>query len=189
MPRVSAARAVQAGSVPPADTKLPKIDIVGLTPSQRIFSIATCLDPLSLSISSGDEYFLFMNLRAEHKWASYDMTPPKWVEAATIYNTELEKHNRSLGHFRWTSRKTPCALLNKLSEVEALILRRLASGDYKCTFAVGLSDRISDASLQQRSPARRTSGRSIAMLSPCSKAEVATSRRYTHHSVSDGSEQ
>lgn len=132
-----------------------------------------------MSISSGDEFFLFMNLRAEYKWASYDMTPPKWVEAAIIYNTDLEKHNRSLGHFRWTSHKTPRALRDKLSEVEAMVLRRLAAGDYKCTLSsISYRRFFSDITSQQRNQVRKTSGVSIAMPSPCSRAAVAISRRY-----------
>lgn len=75
------------------DLKLPSIRIAGLTPSQRVFSIATGLNLLSLAITSGDEYFLFMNLRAEHLWASYNMTSAEWAEATDIYNSELKVHN------------------------------------------------------------------------------------------------
>ncbi|KAI0673878.1 hypothetical protein C8Q78DRAFT_1186282 [Trametes maxima] len=113
------------------DVKLPQVHIVGLSPSQRLFSLATGLNPLSTTISSGDEFFLFMNLRAEHKWASYNMTPQKWVEAATLYNTALEKTSWRLGHMRWTARKTPRALMDKLGEIEPMVLRRLQSGDYR----------------------------------------------------------
>lgn len=117
---------------PSADLKLPKVQIVGLTPSQRVFSISTGLNPLSLAITGGDEFFLFMNLRAQHKWASYSMTPSKWVNAANIYNTDLEQLNRRLGHASWATCKTPRALMDKLSDVESMVVRCLAAGDYKC---------------------------------------------------------
>ncbi|KAI0667040.1 hypothetical protein C8Q78DRAFT_413566 [Trametes maxima] len=113
------------------NSKLPAIDISGLSPLQRIFSIATGLNPMSTSISSGDEFFLFMNLRAGHKWVSHNMTPQKWVEAAALYNMELEKADRRLGHFRGTVQKTPRALMDKLGDIEPIILRRLSDGDYK----------------------------------------------------------
>lgn len=172
----------RAGSVLHANSKLPKINIVGLTPSQRIFSIATGLDPQSLSVSSGDEFFLFVNLRAEHKWASYSMTPSKWVEAATVYNTELEKLNRSLSHFKWITHKTPRALMDKLSEVEGMVLRRLAAGDYKCTFFTPACGRdawnMSNTSSQRRKLARKSSGESIATQCRCSREEAAILQRY-----------
>lgn len=138
--RPQAARSASYGS------KLPKIEITGLTPSQRLFSIATGINPLSSSIASGDEFFLFMNLRAEHQWVSFGMTPQKWVDAAVTYNVELEKLNRRLGHFRsnWATWKTPRALMEKLGEVEPMILRRLATGDYKCKLCILLLDLIAD---------------------------------------------
>lgn len=112
--------------------KLPKVEIAGLTPSQQVFSISTGLNPLSMVIAGGDEFFLFMNLRAEHQWASHSMTPRKWVQAAGIYNTELEKTKRRLGYYGWTVKKTPRALMDKLGEIEPMVLRRLSAGDYKC---------------------------------------------------------
>lgn len=117
---------------PTSSPKLPKVHIAGLTPSQRVFSISTGLNPLSMAITSGDEFFLFMNLRAELKWASYSMSPSRWVEAANAYNVELETLNRRLGHASWTTCKTPRALMDKLNEVESMVVRRLAAGDYKC---------------------------------------------------------
>ncbi|EIW51483.1 uncharacterized protein TRAVEDRAFT_137340 [Trametes versicolor FP-101664 SS1] len=130
----------------PADSKqgtltsstyaLLKVEITGLTPSQQVFSISTGLNPLSMVIPGGDEFFLFMNLRAEHQWASHSMTPRKWVEAAEIYNTELEKTKHRLGYYGWTVKKTPRALMDKLGEIESMVLRRLSAGDYKCKLSI-----------------------------------------------------
>ncbi|KAI0368260.1 hypothetical protein BV20DRAFT_1037239 [Pilatotrama ljubarskyi] len=98
---------------------LPKVEIHSLTLSQRLFSLVTGLNPASFSIEAGDEFFLFMDLRAKHQWASYAMTPQKWVEAASIYDTKLEKLSRQYGRSSWTVWKTPRALMDKLA------------GDYK----------------------------------------------------------
>jgi len=49
-------------------------DLQQLTPSQRIFSIATRTDIRSLTISGDVEFYLFMQLRAERGWATFKMT-------------------------------------------------------------------------------------------------------------------
>ncbi|KAH9952137.1 hypothetical protein B0H21DRAFT_684053 [Amylocystis lapponica] len=107
---------------------LPPVTISGDTPSQRLFSIATGIHPRSMTISSNDEFYLFMDLRNEKKWASFEMSPRKWVIAANEYNTRLEAFNRSKGAS--TIRKTPRALMDKLGEIEPKILARIASGRY-----------------------------------------------------------
>ncbi|KAH9939540.1 hypothetical protein B0H21DRAFT_698307, partial [Amylocystis lapponica] len=107
---------------------LPPLAVTGGTPSQRLFSIATGIHPRSMTISSNDEFYLFMDMRSEKKWASFEMSPRKWVIAANDYNARLETFNRSRGST--TIRKTPRALMDKLGEIEPKILARIASGRY-----------------------------------------------------------
>ncbi|RDX39536.1 hypothetical protein OH76DRAFT_1367415, partial [Lentinus brumalis] len=111
---------------------LPILKITGLTPSQQVFSIATGLDIRSLHITKGekDAFYLFMNLRKKHQWASFNMTPRTWVQAASIYNIAVEKKNTAEN--RSMVCKTPRALFEKLGEVEVIIMGRINRGDYKC---------------------------------------------------------
>ncbi|KAH9931192.1 hypothetical protein B0H21DRAFT_699867, partial [Amylocystis lapponica] len=107
---------------------LPLLTVSGDTPSQRLFSVATGIHPRSMTISSNDEFYVFMDMRYEKKWVSFEMSPRKWVIAANDYNTRLEAFNRSRGTS--TIRKTPRALMEKLGEIEPKILARIASGRY-----------------------------------------------------------
>ncbi|OJT04576.1 hypothetical protein TRAPUB_4846 [Trametes pubescens] len=115
----------------PATCLLPSLSIVGLTRSQRVMSVLGGIDTRSLAFArnESDVFFLFMRLRAEHKWASYNMSPSKWVAAASIYNTEVDRLN--VQKSKTMVRKTPRALMEKLGEVETRILARLASNDYQ----------------------------------------------------------
>ncbi|KAL6306293.1 hypothetical protein BKA93DRAFT_816419 [Sparassis latifolia] len=83
---------------------LPFVNITGLTASQ--------LPIQSLSINSNDEFHLFMKLRAEKKWASFSMTPRKWVLAANFH--------RERGQLQ----------LMKLGEIELKIITRIVSENY-----------------------------------------------------------
>jgi len=105
-------------------------DGAGLTRSQRLFTISTGIHINSLTIGRGDEFFVFMKLRARHKWASFRMTPLKWVEATNLFNAELESVNCS--HNRSTTLKNPRALVAMLGTVEATVADRLATGNFKC---------------------------------------------------------
>ncbi|KAH9046965.1 hypothetical protein EDB83DRAFT_2204269, partial [Lactarius deliciosus] len=80
-------------------------DGAGLTRLQRLFMTSTSIHVDSLTIGHGDEFFIFMKLRARHKWASFRMTPLKWVEATNLFNAELESVNHS--HNRSTTPKNP----------------------------------------------------------------------------------
>ena len=102
-----------------------------LTRSQLIFSIATSTDPRSLTIERKDEFFLFMDMRTEYRWASYSMTCRKWVTATGIFNTRLEEKRE--GENLEFVRKNPCALMDKLSEVEQQVIQRVATGNFACT--------------------------------------------------------
>jgi hypothetical protein len=124
--------ATSAGQSAPnyaARVPLPQDD-AGLTRSQRLFTISTGVHVDSLAIGRGDEFFVFMKLRAQHKWASFRMTPLKWVKATKVYNAELESVNRS--HNRNTTLKNPRALVAMLGTVEAMVADRLMTGNYKC---------------------------------------------------------
>jgi hypothetical protein len=112
-----------------ARVPLPQDD-AGLTRSQRLFTVSTGVHVDSLTIGCGDEFFIFMKLRAQHKWASFRMTPLRWVEATKLYNAELESVNRS--HNRNTTLKNPRALVTMLGTVEATVADRLMTGNYKC---------------------------------------------------------
>ncbi|OBZ68322.1 hypothetical protein A0H81_11831 [Grifola frondosa] len=114
----------------PADPNLLPVDTVnisGLTRSQQLFSISTGIDVRATSIGSGDEFFLFMDLRLKNRWISFLMTPRKWVTAADEYNVELAKCDKSKG-VRPLAK--PRALMDKLSEIEPRVLGHVASGNY-----------------------------------------------------------
>ena len=64
-------------------------DLQPLTKSHRIFSIATRTDVRSLTIFGDIEFFLFMKMRAEWKWASFMMTSHKWVSETAEFNARL----------------------------------------------------------------------------------------------------
>jgi hypothetical protein len=108
--------------LPPTTTKL--------TRSEQLFSAATRVNPKSLTIDSGDEFFLFMELRREEQWTSYGMTSHKWVEAANTYNRRLQTVNQSKG--LPTIPKNPRALMDKLGEIEPKIINRLTQKNFVC---------------------------------------------------------
>ncbi|KAG1777240.1 hypothetical protein EV702DRAFT_1005393 [Suillus placidus] len=90
------------------------------TRSQRLFSIATGINPRSLTIQHSDEFYLFMNMRAEFKWLSYQMTSKRWVQATEEYNRRLvEKMGRSV------IQKNPQALLRALGDIEPKLMNRI----------------------------------------------------------------
>ena len=105
-----------------------------LTRSQLIFSLATQTDPRTLTIQRGDEFFLFMDLRAEHQWASYKMTSHKWILATKAYNLRLQSSCSLNGHSYIA--KNPRALMDKLSEIEQIIAHRITTGNYMCTHSI-----------------------------------------------------
>lgn len=97
-----------------------------LTKSQRLFSLATQMDVRSLNISSDVEFYLFMEMRAERQWASFRMTPPKWVTETSEYNLRLQKRQAN------SIPKNPRALMDKLILMEMKILERIATKNFKC---------------------------------------------------------
>ncbi|KAJ7488547.1 hypothetical protein B0H11DRAFT_1720499, partial [Mycena galericulata] len=85
-------------------------------------------DPRSLQIHRGKEFFLFMDMRREFQWKSYDMNSRKWVEVAKDYNNRLR---RLPGGDRLIP-KNSRALLDQLGEIKPKIAARLASNDLTC---------------------------------------------------------
>lgn len=108
----------------------------GLTRSQLIFSMGTSVDPRALKITGDDEFYLFMDQRAQHGWTSFGMTTQKWASAAKLYNAQLEE----LGKKKHTVfiKKNPRALMEKLGEIEPKILDRVARNNYSCTLHIFL---------------------------------------------------
>lgn len=104
-------------------------DMSGLTRSQWLFSIATNIHIDSLTIKDANEFFLFMEMRRESKWASFNMTPKRWVLATEEYNTRLAQ---ILNVPTLAVKKNPRALMTKLSEIEAIILTRLSTQNFTC---------------------------------------------------------
>jgi hypothetical protein len=100
-----------------------------LTRSQRLFSLATHTDVRSLEISGDIEFYLFMEMRAERQWASFRMTPQKWVTETMEYNSRLQKQDPT------AITKNPRALLDKLIAMEVKIINRVATNNYKFMYA------------------------------------------------------
>ena len=106
---------------------LPVAQVAGGTRSARIMSAATGFPTQSMKFpNDDDEFYLFMDLRAQHGWVSPKMTSVSWVEATSIFNAALEK--KKPGAFR----KTPRALMEKLATVEKQIINRKKNNNYMC---------------------------------------------------------
>ena len=121
------------GSHPPAHTissSLPLANVPKLTRSERLFSVTTHVDTRSMSIRDDDEFYLFMDMRAENKWVSFSMTPRKWVAATRSYNARLEALN--LANRRITVAKNPRALADMLGEIEGRITNRILTNNFVC---------------------------------------------------------
>ena len=101
-----------------------------LTRSQRLFSTITGIPPQSLSINDGEEFFLFMDMRAELGWVSFNMTPLKYVEATAEYNARLEARRKT--PYGQLTKKNPRALMEKLTTIEEKVMTRIANKDFKC---------------------------------------------------------
>ncbi|KAF8054908.1 hypothetical protein FPV67DRAFT_1681291 [Lyophyllum atratum] len=120
-------------------SSLPSLAIIASTTatSNSVTAMAPSLDaPLKLSSNhpnltrsqGNDEFFLFMDLRLEEGWASFNMNAQRWVAATDAYNRRLQAlcEKRNIPFIK----KNPRALLDKLGEIEPQIKRRIATGDY-----------------------------------------------------------
>ena len=110
---------------------LPVPTVTGLTRSQSLFSILTGINAHALSIKTKDEFFLFMDMREELGWVSYNMTSRRWVLATMNYNSRLEALNSAKNIV--TIPKHPRALMEHLGVVETKIASRIARNDFTCT--------------------------------------------------------
>ncbi|KAG2106101.1 hypothetical protein BD769DRAFT_1366791 [Suillus cothurnatus] len=97
----------------------------GQTRSQRLFSISTGIDPRSLTFQSSDEFYMFMDMQAEFKWLSYQMTSKRWVLATEEYNRRLMKKNGQS-----VVPKNPQALLRALGDIEPKLMSKITKNDY-----------------------------------------------------------
>lgn len=95
-----------------------------------IFSIATRSDAQSMVIQGDTQFYLFMDMREEKQWASFNMNGPKWVSATHEYNTRLEAQCQASGSLM--IKKHPRALMDKLGDIEPKINARITTGNYKC---------------------------------------------------------
>ncbi|KAF8573197.1 hypothetical protein K439DRAFT_1264341, partial [Ramaria rubella] len=107
---------------------LPSPWFSGATCSERIFAITTGILPATLTIGTGDNFFLFMDLHVEKRWVSYEMTAQKWVNATTEYNI-CWKHKCQENGTIFVS-KNPHVLIDKLGEMEIRITERIQKDDY-----------------------------------------------------------
>ena len=103
----------------------------GLTRSDLIFSTATSINPQSLVIAGGEEFYLFMDLRTMHQWASFGMNSQKLVTATCLFNEAFitQQHAKGISDI---VKKNPCALMDKLGEIELKIVKRIATQNYMC---------------------------------------------------------
>jgi hypothetical protein len=104
-----------------------------LTRSQRLFSIATQTDVRSLAIKDDAEFYLFMDMRAEKKWVSFNMTSHRWLTASQEYNARLQAQNDAKNCS--TIKKNPRALMDLLGTIEAKVSERIIKNDYVCEFS------------------------------------------------------
>jgi hypothetical protein len=94
-----------------------------------------------MSIKEDTEFYLFMDMHADHKWVSFNMTPHKWVAATTEYNTRLEALNAT--NSRLTIKKNPRALMDLLGVIEPKITECIIKGDFVCEFSFLFLERFS----------------------------------------------
>jgi hypothetical protein len=104
---------------------------LSLTRSQLIFSAATSINAQSLAVERGDEFYLFMDMRETHQWSSFTMNSQKWVAATKLYNEALAQSRKSKG-LSLAIKKNPRALMEKLGEIEANVMKRLVTKDFIC---------------------------------------------------------
>ena len=83
-----------------------------------------------MTIKGTDEFHLFMDMRAENGWASFNMTSRKWVMATNDYNMRLAVLNLSKNCT--TIEKNPRALLDLLGEIEPKISDWIIKNDFMC---------------------------------------------------------
>ncbi|KAG1859811.1 hypothetical protein F4604DRAFT_2036666 [Suillus subluteus] len=81
----------------------------------------------SLTFQNSDEFYLFMEMWAEFKWLSYQMTSKRWVLATEEYNRRLTKKKGQS-----VIQKNPQALLRALGDIEPKLMSKITKNDYTC---------------------------------------------------------
>lgn len=71
-----------------------------------------------------------MQMRAERGWASFKLTPQKWVVETTAYNARLQE--LMLKEKSLFVSKNPRALVDKLSVIETQVFHRVATKNFTC---------------------------------------------------------
>ncbi|KAH9958749.1 hypothetical protein BC827DRAFT_1344607, partial [Russula dissimulans] len=104
--------------------------MAGLRRSQSLISIYMSLDARVPVIDGSDEFYLFMDLRAEQRWVSYNMNSWKWLAATHEFNSQLEALNASknIEHIP----KYPRVLMEQLGNMEK-IATRIVCNDFTST--------------------------------------------------------
>ncbi|KAK7027758.1 hypothetical protein R3P38DRAFT_3190841 [Favolaschia claudopus] len=105
---------------------LPDGTVNKLTPSQLLFQTGTGINPRTLQIAYGAEFYAFMDLRLQRQWKTFEMTPKRWAADTELYNDKLR-----LLPGGSTSYKHPRALVDKLAEIEPKIIHRIQDDNYK----------------------------------------------------------
>ncbi|TFY78545.1 hypothetical protein EWM64_g5465, partial [Hericium alpestre] len=125
---------VQARTAPlTAPLPVPQHGPRGLSRSQHIWAIMTNMDPRSLEINWGIEFFTFMKLRAQHQWASFSMTTRGWTAATPVYNTQLALDYAKAKIPEAPVEKHPRALLRMITKVEKIIISHMKNNKYAST--------------------------------------------------------
>lgn len=135
-------------------------DASRLTRSQRIYTIHAGINHTAFVIRPGTEYYLFMDMRAEHQWASFKLNPRSWTKWTHEYNDNLELKNQAMGIP--TIRKNPRALVEHLAQIEDEIFSRLLKKYFKCAYFTCFPSTLplTTGILKPRIPNRPISGRS-----------------------------
>lgn len=79
-----------------------------------------------------------MDLRFECKWASYEMTPRRYISAVDTYNAKLAQEFAKDGK-KLLVKKTAHALMERLAEIEAHCIERMITGNFKCALSADLT--------------------------------------------------
>ena len=119
----SSTTAAQSRTAPLSELRKPlPLSPSGLTHSKLIFSAATSINPQSLVIAGGEEFYLFMDLHATHQWASFGMNSQKWVTVTCLFNEAFitQQHAKGISDI---VKKNPHALMDKLGEIEPKIAK------------------------------------------------------------------
>lgn len=134
-----------------------------MTRSQAIYQAWSKQNPLASMISGNDEFFLFMDMRADLQWYSPLLTPAAIDEATRKYNEKLQQLCREKG--QPFVRKLPQALINKLTAIEELVKRRLREQRFACAYHIDLQLCCNNAKIgSQQGRGPRPSGVNIVLL-------------------------